>query len=94
MRLLKRDELYNGMYVQTRIRNKNSFGRVLSSDYIISIAIYQIIINEEGMFYNTPFIKRATGGDWRQPVEPFQNVWIETPETIILNRDYKIKEIL
>lgn len=77
MRKLKANELYDGIYVQTGRWDEDYFNQ-----------IYQIIINDDGMFYTVP------GGNWKQSGELVKDNWIETPETLRLNRENKINVII
>lgn len=50
--------------------------------------VYQIIIREYKYFY------KEINSDWEIPGDLVKDIWMETEETKILNRDNKINSIL
>ena len=50
--------------------------------------VYQIIIREDKYFY------KEINSDWEMQGDLVKNIWMETEETKILNRDNKINSIL
>lgn len=50
--------------------------------------VYQIIVREDKYFY------KEINSDWEMPGDLVKDIWMETEETKILNRDNKINTIL
>ena len=74
MRRLSTKELTNGLFVQCKSPGSNSMSPV----------IYQILIEEDNIFY-------TTGKDWKMPGD--FDIWYETELTKALNRDAKLTKI-
>jgi len=59
-----------------------------SQDVVVYPTVYQIIIREDKYFY------KEINSDWEMQGDLVKNIWMETEETKILNRDNKINSIL
>ncbi len=89
MRFLKINELYDGMYVRVWFDyQKHMLFQKVTANTPPYLNPYQIVINEDGMFYTIP------GDNWRKIVDVLRDSWFETPETIKLNRESKINQII
>lgn len=82
MRRLKREELKDGLYV------------ALYTDYMHvgditerGMGIYQLIEDNGKLYYTMP------GSSWRQDATLVVDVWIETPETLRLNRERTLNSV-
>ena len=84
MRKLSSDELYHGIFVQSK---EAAIVLPSATNGTISPTVYKILIKEGKTFYT------VEGSDWEMNGELVKDNWYETEVTRSLNRNKKLKEL-
>ena len=82
MRKLSNEELYHGIFVQSKETPTPP-----TTNGTISPTVYKILIKEGKTFYT------VEGSDWEMNGELVKDNWYETEVTRSLNRNKKLKEL-